>query len=133
MSFLAEMEQEGSHCGQVGCHKKTGGYSRWFLSSLSAFLSATFPSQLLRSHSNNSHKLNSLYIFQIVGDPSHHFWFLMGYILIYLSTCTNPIIYVLMSTEYRQAYCNLLTCHNSNTTGGVKWDIHLIFIYLLSF
>ena len=39
---------------------------------------------------------------QIVGDPSHHFWFLLGYILIYLSTCTNPLIYVLMSTEYRQ-------------------------------
>ena len=131
MSFLAEMEQEGSHCGQVGCHKKTGGYSRWFLSSLSAFLSATFPSQLLRSHSNNnSDKLNSLYIFQIVGDPSHHFWFLMGYILIYLSTCTNPIIYVLMSTEYRQAYCNLLTCHNSNTTGGIKWESAFKYLYI---
>merc|ERR1719232_1154649 len=53
-------------------------------------------------------------IVKIVGDPSHHFWFLLGYILIYLSTCTNPIIYVLMSTEYRQAYFNLLTCHNTN-------------------
>ena len=61
-----------------------------------------------------------MYSYQIVGDPSHHFWFLLGYILIYLSTCTNPIIYVLMSTEYRQAYFNLLTCHtntNSNTNG----------------
>jgi len=33
-----------------------------------------------------------------------------GYILIYLTTCMNPIIYVVMSSEYRQAYKNLLTC-----------------------
>ncbi|KAJ9591266.1 hypothetical protein L9F63_002199, partial [Diploptera punctata] len=31
-----------------------------------------------------------------------------GYILIYLTTCINPIIYVVMSSEYRQAYKNLL-------------------------
>lgn len=37
-----------------------------------------------------------------------------GYILIYLSACTNPIIYVLMSTEYRRAYRNLFICG----TGG---------------
>lgn len=33
-----------------------------------------------------------------------------GYILIYLTTCINPIIYVVMSSEYRQAYKNLLMC-----------------------
>ncbi|XP_054088412.1 G-protein coupled receptor moody isoform X2 [Zeugodacus cucurbitae] len=33
-----------------------------------------------------------------------------GYLLIYLTTCINPIIYVMMSSEYRQAYWNLLRC-----------------------
>ncbi|XP_026482416.1 G-protein coupled receptor 84 [Ctenocephalides felis] len=33
-----------------------------------------------------------------------------GYLLIYLTTCMNPIIYVVMSSEYRQAYKNLLMC-----------------------
>jgi hypothetical protein len=33
-----------------------------------------------------------------------------GYILIYLTTCINPIIYVVMSSEYRQASKNLLMC-----------------------
>lgn len=33
-----------------------------------------------------------------------------GYLLIYLTTCINPIIYVVMSSEYRQAYKNLLMC-----------------------
>ncbi|KAI5727147.1 hypothetical protein M8J76_015006 [Diaphorina citri] len=35
-----------------------------------------------------------------------------GYLLIYLTTCINPIIYVVMSSEYRQAYINLLTCRS---------------------
>ena len=35
----------------------------------------------------------------------------LGYALIYLTTCTNPIIYVVMSLEYRQAYRELLRCH----------------------
>lgn len=35
---------------------------------------------------------------------------IMGYLLIYLTTCINPIIYVVMSSEYRQAYWNLLMC-----------------------
>lgn len=38
-----------------------------------------------------------------------------GYLLIYLTTCINPIIYVVMSSEYRQAYKNLLTCRASET------------------
>ncbi|KAK7070291.1 hypothetical protein SK128_019978, partial [Halocaridina rubra] len=33
-----------------------------------------------------------------------------GLLLIYMTTCINPIIYVVMSTEYRQAYVSLLTC-----------------------
>lgn len=40
---------------------------------------------------------------------------IIGYILIYLTTCINPFIYVVMSYEYRQAYWNLLMCRtNSN-------------------
>ncbi|XP_049943561.1 G-protein coupled receptor moody-like isoform X3 [Schistocerca serialis cubense] len=41
-----------------------------------------------------------------------------GYILIYLSTCINPIIYVVMSSEYRQAYKNLLMCRASSGGGA---------------
>ncbi|CAH1390311.1 unnamed protein product [Nezara viridula] len=45
-----------------------------------------------------------------------------GYILIYLTTCINPIIYVVMSSEYRQAYKNLLMCRSpeSQITTGSK-------------
>lgn len=35
-----------------------------------------------------------------------------GYILIYLTTCINPVVYVVMSSEYRSAYKNLLLCRN---------------------
>lgn len=43
---------------------------------------------------------------------------IMGYLLIYLTTCINPIIYVVMSSEYRQAYWNLLMCRNG--TAGTR-------------
>lgn len=39
-----------------------------------------------------------------------HLFNIMGYVLVYLTTCINPIIYVVMSSEYRQAYWNLLMC-----------------------
>ncbi|KAH8387278.1 hypothetical protein KR093_006047 [Drosophila rubida] len=42
-----------------------------------------------------------------------HVFNIMGYLLIYLSTCLNPLIYVLMSSEYRRAYWNLLRCHQT--------------------
>ncbi|XP_078038774.1 G-protein coupled receptor moody [Augochlora pura] len=35
-----------------------------------------------------------------------------GYILIYLTTCINPVVYVVMSSEYRSAYKNVLLCRN---------------------
>ncbi|PSN34773.1 hypothetical protein C0J52_28170, partial [Blattella germanica] len=41
-----------------------------------------------------------------------------GYILIYLTTCINPIIYVVMSSEYRQAYKNLLMCRGYQQDQG---------------
>ncbi|XP_034231918.1 G-protein coupled receptor moody-like isoform X2 [Thrips palmi] len=34
-----------------------------------------------------------------------------GYLLLYLSACINPIIYVIMNAQYRQAYRSVLTCH----------------------
>lgn len=37
-----------------------------------------------------------------------------GYILIYLTTCINPIIYVVMSSEYRSAYKNVLLCRGDS-------------------
>ncbi|XP_066974459.1 G-protein coupled receptor moody [Macrobrachium rosenbergii] len=36
----------------------------------------------------------------------------LGLLLIYMTTCINPIIYVLMSSEYRQAYVSLLQCRH---------------------
>ncbi|XP_020289239.1 G-protein coupled receptor moody isoform X2 [Pseudomyrmex gracilis] len=33
-----------------------------------------------------------------------------GYLLIYLTTCINPVIYVVMSSEYRSAYKYVLLC-----------------------
>lgn len=41
-----------------------------------------------------------------------------GYVCIYLTTCINPIIYVVMSSEYRQAYKNLLMCRSGDAQGG---------------
>lgn len=32
---------------------------------------------------------------------------IMGYIMLYMTTCSNPIIYVVLSSEYRQAYKHL--------------------------
>lgn len=44
----------------------------------------------------------------------YHFWNILSYLLIYLTTCINPIIYVVMSSEYRQAYWNLLMCRTKS-------------------
>jgi 7 transmembrane receptor (rhodopsin family) len=42
-----------------------------------------------------------------VSVPSLH---IISYILIYLSACINPIIYVIMNKQYRQAYKTILMC-----------------------
>lgn len=39
-----------------------------------------------------------------------NFFFIISYVLVYCTTCMNPIIYVVMSSEYRQAYKDLLMC-----------------------
>lgn len=52
-------------------------------------------------------------VFRSIQDNSY--LNIMGYLLIYLTTCINPIIYVVMSSEYRQAYWNLLMCRLTNS------------------
>lgn len=39
-----------------------------------------------------------------------------SYILIYLTTCINPVIYVVMSSEYRSAYKYVLLCKGEQKT-----------------
>lgn len=47
---------------------------------------------------------------------------IFGYIMIYLSACINPIIYVIMNKQYRHAYKTVLLCKTprllSFTQGG---------------
>lgn len=62
-----------------------------FISFLTCYLPITL-SKVLRSVSNVN------------------FFHITSYLLVYLTTCINPIIYVVMSSEYRQAYKNLLMC-----------------------
>ena len=47
---------------------------------------------------------------KILGMDDHPILNTLGLLLIYMTTCINPIIYVVMSSEYRQAYANLLRC-----------------------
>ncbi|XP_053671440.1 G-protein coupled receptor moody [Anopheles nili] len=57
--------------------------------------------------------------------PLHIF----GYIMLYLSACINPIIYVIMNKQYRQAYKTVIFCRPSRLLGfthggssvGEKW------------
>lgn len=38
----------------------------------------------------------------------------IGYLLLYLAACINPIVYVTLNKRYRRAYFNTLTCKFSN-------------------
>ncbi|KAK7081216.1 hypothetical protein SK128_002091 [Halocaridina rubra] len=42
-----------------------------------------------------------------VSYPGLH---VLGYVLIYISSCINPVIYVIMNRQYRQAYKTVLLC-----------------------
>ncbi|XP_023248563.1 G-protein coupled receptor moody-like [Copidosoma floridanum] len=42
-----------------------------------------------------------------VEYPEFH---VLGYLLLYLSSCINPIIYVIMNKQYRQAYAGVISC-----------------------
>ena len=46
----------------------------------------------------------------------------LGYILIYLTTCINPIIYVLMSSEYRQVTGTGTEAGTENRDRYKNWD-----------
>lgn len=59
-----------------------------------------------------------------VTIPALH---IIGYILLYLSSCINPIIYVIMNKQYRQAYKTVILCkpgrllaftHAGSSVGG---------------
>lgn len=58
----------------------------------------------------------------------------IGYILIYLSSCLNPVIYVTMNKQYRHAYLNTLTCtfmSNTDSNSPVPHSkTHLSVAYL---
>ncbi|XP_022252657.1 G-protein coupled receptor moody-like [Limulus polyphemus] len=43
---------------------------------------------------------------------------ILGYVSIYFSSCINPIIYVLMSQEYRQAYKKCFNCSKDLTSSS---------------
>ncbi|XP_071056214.1 G-protein coupled receptor moody-like isoform X2 [Onthophagus taurus] len=47
-----------------------------------------------------------------VSNPPFH---VVAYLLLYLSACINPVIYVTMNKQYRRAYFNTLTCNFTNT------------------
>ncbi|EDV91787.1 G-protein coupled receptor moody [Drosophila grimshawi] len=42
-----------------------------------------------------------------------HVFNITSYILIYMTTCINPLIYVLMSKEYRRAYSQMFRCQQT--------------------
>lgn len=42
-----------------------------------------------------------------VKYPGFH---IFGYVMLYLSSCINPIIYVIMNKQYRQAYKTVILC-----------------------
>lgn len=52
----------------------------------------------------------------------HPYFHIFGYIMLYLSSCVNPIIYVIMNKQYRQAYKTVILCTPSRllafTQGG---------------
>lgn len=43
-------------------------------------------------------------------DVNHPGWHIIGYIFLYLSSCINPIIYVIMNKQYRHAYKTVILC-----------------------
>lgn len=40
----------------------------------------------------------------------------MGYLLLYFASCVNPIIYVIMNKQYRQAYAGVISCSRIRAT-----------------
>ncbi|XP_059622279.1 G-protein coupled receptor moody isoform X2 [Phlebotomus argentipes] len=46
-------------------------------------------------------------------DVTHPAAHVFGYVMLYLSACINPIIYVIMNKQYRQAYKTVLLCRST--------------------
>lgn len=64
-----------------------------------------------------------------IADKDVHYptFHIFGYIMLYLSSCINPIIYVIMNKQYRQAYKTVILCqparllaftHGGSSVGG---------------
>lgn len=64
-----------------------------------------------------------------IADKEVHYpaFHIFGYIMLYLSSCINPIIYVIMNKQYRQAYKTVILCqparllaftHGGSSVGG---------------
>ncbi|CAO1417066.1 unnamed protein product [Diamesa serratosioi] len=70
-------------------------------------------------------------ITKVVDKDANWPWLhIIGYIMIYLSACINPIIYVIMNKQYRQAYKTILMCktprllsftHGAGSSVGEKY------------
>ena len=60
---------------------------------------------------------------------------IFGYIMLYLSACINPIIYVIMNKQYRQAYKTVLMCKPTRllafTQAGSSVGGKFVFIILI--
>ncbi|XP_034183609.2 G-protein coupled receptor moody isoform X1 [Osmia lignaria lignaria] len=48
-----------------------------------------------------------------VKYPEFH---VLGYLLLYFASCVNPIIYVIMNKQYRQAYAGVISCSRIRTS-----------------
>ncbi|OXU26858.1 hypothetical protein TSAR_016616 [Trichomalopsis sarcophagae] len=53
-----------------------------------------------------------------VADPEvrHPAFHVLGYLLLYFASCVNPIIYVIMNKQYRQAYAGVISCSRIRAT-----------------
>ena len=78
-------------------------------------------------------------ITKVVDKDANWPWLhIIGYIMIYLSACINPIIYVIMNKQYRQAYKTILMCktprllsftHGAGSSVGGKFQHLFINLY----
>lgn len=53
-------------------------------------------------------------------DVQHAPLHVLGYILIYISSCVNPVVYVTMNKQYRQAYLDTLRCSYSGNLDSTQ-------------
>ncbi|XP_076255565.1 G-protein coupled receptor moody-like isoform X4 [Rhynchophorus ferrugineus] len=52
-------------------------------------------------------------------DVKHAPLHVLGYLLLYLGSCVNPVVYVTMNKQYRNAYLETIKCrYNSNLESG---------------